>query len=202
MVSKDIDVQKIVDHADDTKKHMTMARVVQGGADTQGAMKALKTFYPAIPTFSSLEDIYDSMEFTLQIKVKSLQSKHTDLYMQLMLESGQPFSLMTCFQPKQAADTTFYFLNISVRALLMHNLSLIIKFIDRRQYKLVDGEVANIIDKHPNAVSENKYYVGFTVLPISKIFWIEQLQVGTLYENAKSQIYDPPTNTPIEEKYV
>ena len=72
MVSKDIDVQKIVDHADDTKKHITMARVVQGGADIQGAMKALKTFYPGIPAFSSLDDIYDSMEFTLQIKIKSL----------------------------------------------------------------------------------------------------------------------------------
>lgn len=65
MVSKDIDVQKIVDHADDTKKHMTMARTIQGGADTQGAMKALKAFYPGIPTFSSLDDIYDTMEFTL-----------------------------------------------------------------------------------------------------------------------------------------
>lgn len=84
----------------------------------------------------------------------------------------------------------------------MHNLSLIIKFIDRRENNKTPGESMNLIEKHKGVVSENKYYVGFTVLPISKIFWVEQLQVGTLYENSKSQIYDPPQNTPIEEKYV
>lgn len=53
-----------------------------------------------MPTFVTPEEIYDSLEFSFMIKVKTVNSKNTDLYMQLMLENGQPFSLTACYEPK------------------------------------------------------------------------------------------------------
>jgi hypothetical protein len=42
---------------------------------------------------------------------------------------------------------------------------------------------------------------GYSILPISKLFWVQQIKVKQIYAIQEAQIYKPLTPLLIEDKY-
>lgn len=47
----------------------------------------------------------------------------------------------------------------------------------------------------------HKLYKGFTILPLSKLFWVQQLKVRQIFEIREAQIYRPFPPHQIEDRY-
>jgi len=57
----------------------------------------------------------------------------------------------------------------------MNNLALIIKFVEKRRSKGPSSSAALLNSNESN--SWHKVYKGYTILPISKLFWVQELRV-------------------------
>jgi hypothetical protein len=67
-------------------------------------------------------------------------------------------------------DQCFFFVNIPMRAILMGNMALIIKVIEKRPSR--SPSISLSVLGQEDQVSTNKVYKGYSILPISKLFWI------------------------------
>lgn len=62
-----------------------------------------------------------------------------------------------------------------MRAILMGNMALIIKVIEKRPSR--NPSISLSVLGQEDQASTNKVYKGYSILPISKLFWIQQLKV-------------------------
>ena len=155
--------------AEDAKKHISRK---DGGhaSDIRGMIKILNGFNPHFKPFTSIDEIVDD-EFTFYLKFKSQLPPNTILEMTLFEENSRPFSLTTVYDYEQSTnDLSFYFVSIPLRALVMGNLALIIKVIEKKASKQPAQSLSLLGASDVSSI--NKAYRGYTILPISKLFWV------------------------------
>jgi hypothetical protein len=90
-------------------------------------------------------------------------------------------------------------LNIPLKAIITGNLTLIIKIVEKRYSRSPTASLSLLGQQDVNSC--NKVLKGYTILPISKLFWISQLRVKQIYEIREAQIYKTLTGQLIEDKY-
>jgi hypothetical protein len=128
------------------------------------------------------------LELAFVLKLKSVIPGNHELQMSLFSENGHPYSVPAyCDQAQQQAhhyaEQTFVFVKVSLRALMLNNLALLIKINEKRRGK-GQAPTFNILGSGGQYEQpyNNKAYKGFTILPLSKLFWVQQLKVKQLYE--------------------
>ena len=103
--------------------------------DMKSMIKILTGFNPGFPPFSSIDEILDN-DFTFCLRFKTALSQYTELQLQLYEENSRPFSMTAIYDHQTSINTQndqcFFFVNIPMRAILMGNLALIIKVIEKR----------------------------------------------------------------------
>ncbi len=110
------------------------------GNQIKNTMNLLKSFNPQFSKFASIDDVNDQ-EFTFYLKMKSVLSSAFELQMTLLYENSKPFSMTAIYESQQSIAAQmqdqhcYFFINIPMRAILINNLALIIKIVEKRQSK-------------------------------------------------------------------
>ena len=173
------------------------------GNQIKNTINLLRTFNPQFASFTSIDEVNDQ-EFTFYLKLKSALSPAYELQMTLFSENSRPFSMTTIYEHQQSISAKqdqqcYYFINIPMKAILINTLALIIKIVEKKQSRNPSSSLS--MSSSPNVGSCNKVLRGYTILPISKLFWIQQLKVKQIYEIREAQIYKPVPGQLIEDKY-
>lgn len=153
--------------------------------DMRGMIKILNEFYSDMPPFTNVEEVMD-MELTLVLKMKSIPLDKHEVVMTLYYENGLPFSLTVNYDMKQIQelkfqDQTFCYVRIPLRTLMLNNLALLIKVVEKRRGKGA-SPTANVLHGGQDKEYYNRVFKCFTILPLSRFFWVSQLKVKQLYE--------------------
>lgn len=91
------------------------------------------------------------------------------------------------------------FANIPLK-MILHNRSALIFSIIEKRISLTSSSSNRLLNTN-NLQSEHKLYKGFTILPITKLFKLQQIKNGLFNTIEQAKLYRPTINFKIEDKY-
>lgn len=99
------------------------------------------------------------------------------------------------------ASNLYVFVNVPLLKLVNHDLVLFLKIIERKQISQGTPDSAVLLDSTKEKDS-NRVLKGFSVLPLSKLIWVENMRAGIIYQVDDAVIYKPPENGSVEAAYI
>ena len=85
--------------------------------------------------------------------------------------------------------------------LVNNDLVLLIKIIERRQISTGTPDSTTLLDSTKDK-DYNRLLKGFSVLPLSKLIWAENMRAGVMYQVDEAAIYKAPESGQVEAAYI
>jgi len=91
--------------------------------------------------------------------------------------------------------------NVPLFKLVTNDLVLLIKIIERRQISQGTSDSTVLLDSTKEK-DYNRLLKGFSVIPLSKLIWAENMRAGVMYQVDEASIYKAPENGQVEVSYI
>jgi len=91
--------------------------------------------------------------------------------------------------------------NVPLLKLVNNDLVLLIKIIERRQISTGTPDSTTLLDSTKDK-DYNRLLKGFSVLPLSKLIWAENMRAGVMYQVDEAAIYKAPESGQVEAAYI
>ncbi|CDW89623.1 dedicator of cytokinesis protein 2 [Stylonychia lemnae] len=173
------------------------------GVKKEGMLKLVKNFCPSLcaTTNFDLDEMLDK-EFSLIFSIKCINISNHEIFLTMYQENGQPYSLtafMDASRILNGQQAEYVFLNISMRSLLSNNLAIIVNVVEKRRSKS-QSLTHNLLSTN-DEFNTHKVYKGYTILPLSRLFWAQQLKFRQIFEIKEAMFYKQSNTFKIEDRY-
>ena len=92
-------------------------------------------------------------------------------------------------------------MNVPLLEVLNNDVVLLLKIIERHQQPATAPDCSGLLDFIKEKDS-NRFLSAFSVLPLSKLIWLETIRVGVMYQVDEAILYKPPESGKIEMTYI